>query len=44
MNVALGNHILVEFMNCDPHIMNDVSAIERDMVAAAQKAGAALRS
>lgn len=39
-NVALGNHILVEFMNCDPHIMNDVAAIERDMVAAAQKAGA----
>ena len=40
MSTALGNHILVEFMNCDPHIMNDVSAIERDMVAAAQKAGA----
>jgi len=39
-NVALGNHILVEFMNCDPHIMNDVAAIERDMVAAAQRAGA----
>jgi len=39
-NVALGNHILVEFMNCDPHIMNDVAAIERDMVAAAQKAKA----
>ncbi len=39
-NVALGNHILVEFMNCDPHIMNDVAAIERDMVAAAVKAGA----
>jgi spermidine synthase len=40
MSTALGNHILVEFMNCDPHIMNDVSVIERDMVAAAQKAGA----
>lgn len=40
MNVALGNHILVEFMNCDPHIMNDVLSIERDMVGAAQKAGA----
>ncbi len=40
MNTALGNHILVEFMNCDPHIMNDVAGIERDMVAAAQKAGA----
>jgi len=40
MSTALGNHILVEFMNCDPHIMNDVVAIERDMVGAAQKAGA----
>jgi spermidine synthase len=36
---ALGNHILVEFMRCDPNIMNDVSAIERDMVEAARKAG-----
>ncbi|MFM7662464.1 MAG: polyamine aminopropyltransferase [Bacteroidota bacterium] len=40
MSTALGNHILVEFMNCDPHIMNDVAGIERDMVGAAQKAGA----
>jgi spermidine synthase len=40
MSHALGNHILVEFMGCDPHIMNDVSSIERDMVGAAQKAGA----
>ena len=40
MSIALGNHILVEFMNCDPHIMNDVAAIERDMVGAAQKANA----
>lgn len=40
MSTALGNHILVEFMNCDPHVMNDVAAIERDMVGAAQKAGA----
>lgn len=39
-NIALGNHILVEFMNCDPHIMNDVAAIERDMVEAAIKANA----
>ncbi len=39
-NVALGNHILVEFMNCDPHVMNDVAGIERDMVDAARKAGA----
>jgi spermidine synthase len=40
MSHALGNHILVEFMGCDPHIMNDVANIERDMVGAAQKAGA----
>ncbi len=40
MSSALGNHILVEFMNCDPHIMNDVAAIERDMVDAAKKAEA----
>ena len=39
-NTALGNHILVEFMNCDPHIMNDVARIEKDMVEAAQVAGA----
>ena len=39
-NIALGNHILVEFMNCDPHVMNDVAAIERDMVGAARKAEA----
>jgi spermidine synthase len=40
MNTSLGHHILVEFMNCDPHIMNDVGGIERDMVAAAEKAHA----
>lgn len=40
MSTALGNHILVEFMGCDPHIMNDVSSIERDMVGAAQVAKA----
>ncbi|HNS41547.1 MAG TPA: polyamine aminopropyltransferase [Taishania sp.] len=39
-NVALGNHILVEFMQCDPHIMNDVATIERNMVEAAEKAEA----
>ncbi|MEJ6492271.1 MAG: polyamine aminopropyltransferase [Flavobacteriales bacterium] len=40
MSHALGNHILVEFMNCDPKLMNDVAGIERDMVAAARAAGA----
>jgi len=37
---SLGNHILVEFMNCSPEIMNDVSTIEQNMVAAAKLAGA----
>ncbi len=40
MSHALGNHILVEFMNCEPKLMNDVAGIERDMVAAARAAGA----
>jgi spermidine synthase len=40
MSIALGNHILVEFMNCEPQLMNDVAGIERDMVAAARAAGA----
>lgn len=35
---SLGNHILVEFTGCSPEIMNDVIAIERDMVEAALKA------
>lgn len=37
---SLGRHILVEFIGCDPEVMNDVSAIETAMVNAAQKAGA----
>lgn len=40
MAKALGNHILVEFMNCDPSVMNDAASIEKDMVEAARKAGA----
>ena len=40
MSAALGNHILVEFTGCVPEIMNDVAAIERDMVEAAKEAGA----
>lgn len=35
---ALGRHILVEFTGCTPEIMNDVAAIESDMVEAAVKA------
>tara|TARA_R100000734_G_scaffold5037_3_gene4437 strand:+ start:889 stop:2166 length:1278 start_codon:yes stop_codon:yes gene_type:complete len=40
MTKSLGNHILVEFMNCSPEIMNDASAIEQNMVGAAKLAGA----
>ena len=40
MKKSLGNHILVEFMNCNPKVMNDVSTIEKNMVSAAQIAGA----
>lgn len=37
---ALGSHILVEFTNCKPDVLNDVAAIENAMVVAAQTAGA----
>lgn len=40
MSKALGNHILVEFMNCDPQILNEVATIEKNMVEGAIKAGA----
>jgi spermidine synthase len=37
---ALGRHILVEFYDCSPELMNDVVHIENSMVAAAETAGA----
>ncbi|WP_187262437.1 polyamine aminopropyltransferase [Pontibacter beigongshangensis] len=37
---ALGRHILVEFYDCSPELMNDVMHIENSMVAAAETAGA----
>ena len=37
---ALGRHILVEFYNCSPELMNDVVYIETSMVEAAEKASA----
>lgn len=37
---ALGRHILVEFLNCKADVLNDVVAIEKAMVEAAQIAGA----
>lgn len=40
MNPNLGRHILVEFYDCDPQIMNDVVQIEQFMVLAAKEAQA----
>jgi len=37
---ALGRHVLVEFYECSPDILNDVSTIENTMVTAAKEAGA----
>ncbi|MGD8779443.1 MAG: polyamine aminopropyltransferase [Ignavibacteria bacterium] len=37
---SLGKHILVEFLGCNPDIMNDVSKIESAMVEAAENSGA----
>jgi spermidine synthase len=37
---ALGKHILVEFLGCDPERLNDVTYIETNMLEAAEKSGA----
>lgn len=37
---SLGWHILVEFIGCSSEILNDVGAVEKSMVDAAQEAGA----
>lgn len=36
----LGRHILAEFYNCDPNILNNVNLIETSMVQAAVECGA----
>lgn len=41
---ALGRHILVEFTGCNADVLNDVSAIEKSMIEAAQTAGATVIS
>ena len=41
---ALGRHILVEFTGCNADVLNDVSAIEKSMIEAAQIAGATVIS
>lgn len=37
---ALGTHILVEFLGCQPEILNDAVQVEAGMVSAAKRAGA----
>ena len=37
---ALGRHIIVEFFECEPELLNDVVHIEESMIAAAETAGA----
>ena len=37
---TLGRHIIVEFYNCQPEIINSVVQIEQHMEAAASTAGA----
>jgi S-adenosylmethionine decarboxylase len=39
---ALGRHILAEFFNCDPQIINDVEKVEQYMKRAAIECGAAI--
>ncbi len=39
---ALGQHILVEFMGCDPDVLNDVAVIEQGMLDAAMEANATI--
>ena len=39
---ALGRHILVEYYDCDPKLLNDVVYIEESMEMAAVKANATL--
>ena len=41
---ALGRHILVEFLACNPDVLNDVANIENAMVGAATKANATVIS
>lgn len=37
---TLGRHLLAEFYDCDPNVLNNVNLIERVMTEAADKAGA----
>src|SRR6056297_713817 len=39
---SLGQHILVEFTGCDPDVMDDVQAIEEQMMKSAERSGATI--
>jgi spermidine synthase len=39
---SLGTHIVVEYFNCDPEILNDVAIIENAMIESAKKAEATI--
>lgn len=39
---TLGRHLLAEFYDCDPNILNNVSLIEREMCNAAEVSGATI--
>ena len=41
---ALGRHIIVEYFDCDPEIIQDVVFIERSMMEAAVLSGATIIS
>ena len=39
---ALGRHIIVEYYNCNPNLLNDVGHVESSMEEAAKEAGATI--
>jgi S-adenosylmethionine decarboxylase proenzyme len=42
MNTVLGQHLLIEFYNCDSAVLDDVAGIERHMNEAARVCGATI--
>lgn len=42
MRTTLGRHLLAEFYDCDPNVLNNVQFIEKSMTDAALKAGATI--
>lgn len=42
MNNVLGQHLLVEFYNCNPEVLDDVAGIEKHMNDAARACGATI--